>query len=183
MTESARTDATKVDWSIWAPGVGAPLALILADVAIGGHVMKLAPATALALTAIGIASLAISRNYRQAVAGLAAVGPMWIVTGVALALGATFAAFTGLAVLATLATPGSLAPKAILGGAILGLIPLWTGVTFLREARALTENQVTAFGRRRTGVAALAGSLTVMAVVYGTLVFDSGLTGLSGRAL
>ena len=51
-------------------------------------------------------------------------------------------------------------------------MPLWTGITYMIEARALTEDQIARFGRQTTGAAALAGAVIVLAIVCGTLAFD-----------
>jgi hypothetical protein len=135
--------------------------------------MKVIPATVPTLTAIGIASLAVSRNQRRPIAGRLALGPIWIVAGVTPVLGATFTMIAGIPVFSRfLAGAGRLRPETFMAAALLGVMPLWTGVTYPMQARALTDDQIARFGRQITGKAVLAGVLTVMVAVCGTLTLD-----------
>jgi hypothetical protein len=56
---------------------------------------------------------------------------------------------------------------------LLGLTPLWTGITYTREACVLTRQQAAAHGAVKTGLAAIAGSLTATCIVAGAQILDS----------
>jgi hypothetical protein len=64
MTATARTHPKTVDWLVWVPGVVTPIACFVVDYIAGEYVLRFAPAALLALAAIGIASLVISRSQR-----------------------------------------------------------------------------------------------------------------------
>ena len=121
MTTSASTDETTTGSKLWVPAAVAPIACILADLMTGPRVMTVAPATVLTLTAIGIASLAVSRNHRQAIAGRVVVGPLWVVAGVTLALGATFTMIAGIPVFfSVLLAASRIGPEAFLAAGLPG---------------------------------------------------------------
>ena len=152
MTATATNRGKTVDWQLWLPGIAAPIACFVFDFAAGEHLLLVAPAGLLCLAAIGIASLAISRNRRGALAGLVTVGPMWIVGGLTLALAIPLTAIGGVGLLLSFAM---LVRHALLGlfvliGALLGFSTFWTGVTYLVEAHALTKEQAAAHGRLKT---------------------------------
>src|SRR5262245_10188932 len=72
MTASGGHRSRTADWKLWVSGVAAPIACFVVDYIAGEHVLKAAPAALLSLAAIGIASLALSRRWRQGALGLAA---------------------------------------------------------------------------------------------------------------
>jgi hypothetical protein len=137
--------------------------------------MKVIAATVPTLTGIGIVSLAVSRNQRRPIAGRLALGPMWIVAGVNPVMDATFTMIAGIPVFFAIpAGAGRLHPETFMAAALLGVMPLWTGVTYPMQARVLTDDQIARFGRQITGKAALAGVLTVMSRSAARLPSTSG---------
>jgi len=174
MTATARAEPRTVDWKLWVPGVAAPIACFLVDFAAGEYVLQFAPAALLSLAAIGVASLVISRNQRRSVAGLATVGPMWMVGGVTLALGIPLAVVSGLGLFLSFVIMWR-NPQAVLllAWALLGLTPLWTGVTYLTQASALTKRQVAVHGGRKTRIVALAAAAMAAAIVIAAQAIDS----------
>jgi hypothetical protein len=176
MTATAQAEATIDGGRRWVAGIAAPVACLLVDVAAGGQVLKLAPAAILAVAGLGIASFAISRNRRRRAAGLAAIGPLWLVCGVALTLGSALAAISGLgAIIVMFSGLPETGALSLLEWAVLAFAPLWTGVAYLQEARALTEDQAAAFGPRQAGIAALVGIAAAAAFVYGAHSLSSWL--------
>jgi hypothetical protein len=186
---TAGAEAATVDERPWVPAVAAPIACLAIDLVAGGHIVKLAPVALPSLAAIGIASFLISRNQRRTLVGQAAVGPLWLVAGLALLVGSALAALTALGLIGALLA-GALGLGApgfkewllrLLHWLILGFGPLWTGIAYLREVRELTDAQIAAFGTRRTGLAALAGMAVASAVVGVALILDSRLAHVSCR--
>jgi len=170
MTATARTDTKTVDWKVWVPGVITPIACFVVDYIMGEYVLGLAPAALLAFAAIGIASLVISRNWRQNTAGLVAVGPLWVVGGLTFVLGIPLAVVSGL-VFSLVPTTGVLV--AFMTWGLLGLTPLWTGLTYLGEARALTVDQVARHGRLKIALFGLAGGVTAVSLAIAAQALDS----------
>jgi hypothetical protein len=178
MIPTARTDARTVDWKVWVAGVIAPIACLVVDFIAGERVLRLAPAALLALAAVGIASLAISRSRRQRAAGLAAVGPLWVVGASTLALGLVPAVMSGFSLLFSLlpiwSNPLSIVGLvAMIAWTLLGLTPLWTGFTYLGEALALTIDQVAHHGGPRTALLGVAGAAAAVSLVGAAHVLDT----------
>jgi hypothetical protein len=183
MTATANTGAPTVEGRPWVPGIALPVTCLIVDLAAGANALRLAPAALLSLAAIGIASFAISRNHRRGLAGLAALGPMWLASGATLMLGSGLAAIVGAGLLAAVLS-GSLNVGAfpLLEWLLLGFGPLWVGIAWLAEARALTERQVAVFGSRTTGLAALAGVVLAAAIVYLAHLIDGSILLLLPRS-
>lgn len=178
MTATARAEARTAGWLLWVPGVITPIACFVVDYLAGEYVLQFAPAALLALAAVGIASLVISRSQRQRAVGLAAVGPLWVVGGLTLVLGLVLAVVSGFVLLFSLlsvwSNPLSIVVLAKINArALLGLTPLWTGLTYLREALALTGDQAARHGRRRTALFGVAGAATAVSLVIAAHVLDS----------
>jgi hypothetical protein len=174
MTATARAEARAFDWKLWLPGVVTPLACFVVDFAAGEYVLQFAPAALLSLAAMGIASLVVSRNHRETVAGLAAVGPMWIVGGVTLAVGIVLAVVSAFPLILSFALVwANPAGFLILGWALLGFTPLWTGVTYLKHAHVLTKSQVAAHGDAKTRALAIVSGVIAALIVIAAHALDS----------
>jgi hypothetical protein len=181
MTITARAEARTVDWKVWVPGVVMPIACFAVDYIIGEPVLQYAPAALLALAAVGLASLVVSRNWRQTAAGLAAVGPLWVVGGLTFGLGIVLAAVSGWALLFFLlvlccSAPSIVPPAAIIGWAVcalLGLTPLWTGLTFLGEALASSAVHTARHGTRKTARFGFSGAAAAISIVIAAHAADS----------
>lgn len=173
MTATARVETQPLDWKLWVPGVGTPIACFIVDYIAGEYVLQLTPAALLSLAIIGIASLVVSRNQRQRPAGLTAVGPMWLVGGLTLALGLLLAVPSGMGLLFSLPMVWR-SPEAVLflAWALLGFTPLWTGVTYLKQASALTGSQVVTHGRPMTSLFGTLGGVIALAMVIAAQVID-----------
>jgi hypothetical protein len=175
-----------IDWKIWVPGVVTPLACIVVDYFGPVQILEHVPMAALlCLAAIGIAALVISRTRPTGVASLAMVGPMWIAGAVTLVLG------SGLVVIASvglaqsyrllLRHPGD--AVVIVGWVLLGFTPLWTGLVYLNEARALSRRQAATRGPSRTARVGLAGAAAAIALVLVAHVADTWVMGARAARL
>jgi hypothetical protein len=120
----------------------------------------------------------ISRSQRQRAAGLAAVGPLWAVGALALVLGLVLAVLSGFGLLYSLRLVWSHPPSIVVLAAViawwlLGLTPLWTGLTYLGEALALTMDQAARHGPRKTARFGVAGAAAAVSLVIAAHVLDS----------
>jgi hypothetical protein len=177
MTATARAEARTAGWLLWVPGVVTPIACFVVDYIAGENVLKFAPAALLALAAVGIASLVISRSRRQTIAGLAAVGPLWVVGGLTLVLGLGLAVISGFGLLFFLllawSNPPSMALATFIAWALLGLTPLWTAFAYLGEALALTSDQAARHGEMKTTLFGVAGAAAAVSLVIAAHILDS----------
>lgn len=173
---TTRPEAKTVGWGLWILGVAAPIACIVFDFATGEYVLLFAPAALLSLAVIGVASVVVSRNQRQSVAGLATVGPMWAAGGMTSLLSIPLGAVGFLALLASVSSLAARPAFALLSFAyavFVGVAPFITGQIYLEEARALTSDQAARHGWPRTVLVAFFGAAAAFSIVIGAQIMDS----------
>jgi len=176
MTTSASTISRPLDWRVWAPGFALPIACIVADFAIGEYVLWLAPAGLLCLAAISMVALALWRHPRGGGASFVVIGPMWVAGISALAIGVVLVILSPVGLLMSIGmlSRGHVAGLLFLICSLLAITPIWTGITYIREAIALSRRQAAARGTLKTSLHALLGAAGTVFVVITVHAADSG---------
>lgn len=175
MTASASVITRPFDWKVWAPGFVLPVACVLGDFVLGEYVLWWAPATLLALMAIGMAALAVTRWKGEAASGSLTMGPLWVAGMSALAIGAMLVLLVPLGLVMALSALKTLDPMSLVFFicSVLALTPLWTGVTYLKGAIAVTRRQTEAGGASKTLLKALLGVMATVCVITAAHAADS----------
>jgi hypothetical protein len=192
MDTTAAPETTTSDWQLWVPGAAVPVACFVADYLGNEPVSRLAPAGLPGLAVIGFAGLAISRCRWGGLAGQMAAGALRLVGVLTLALGILLALPSVMLLIVAfvealpLPTANVRGLAAMLTLALLGLAPLWTGITYVRAARALTHARVSTGDRSGGGNVALgalaAGLMVAAAEITDIAIVDARLSALSPKA-